>query len=70
MLLSRETPEGPKIMEVIAIPIGYLPELDRETILLKTSHTLVLRHREIKLETPPHCWLTFIVLEGTMQATQ
>lgn len=35
VLLIRETPEGPKIMEVIAIPIGYLPELDRETNIAK-----------------------------------
>lgn len=45
--------QGPKIMQAIAIPIGYLSELDRESVLIKTSHSLVIRQREIKLETSP-----------------
>lgn len=38
-LLAREVP-----LQAIAIPLGYLPKLDRKTLLLNTPQTWVVEH--------------------------
>lgn len=68
-LLAREVPEVPQTIKAIATTVGYMPELDGKTLLLKTLHvyTLTIGHGEIKLGLSwkfPPCWLAFRVPEG------
>lgn len=55
----------------IASVLGYPPELESKTTVMKTPHTSLLEQRESKLafswKLHPY-WLAFIVLEGTMHA--
>lgn len=54
-------------IESTADTLGFPPCLEHKTLLLKTPHTLVAEHREIKLELTwelPPCWLAFTVLWG------
>lgn len=60
----------PQTFQVIAIAFGDLPELDK-TLLLKSSHTWVTEHREIKLVLswkPQPYGLVAVVLEGVVHA--
>lgn len=53
----------------ITIVLGHLPDLDVKILLLKTPHTLVTGHGEIKLILTRKFLLTsFIVPKGAMQA--
>lgn len=64
-------PETTKQYRLTAIAFGGAPELDGKTLLLKTSYTLVVGHRN-QAGTDrrlPLCWLAFLVLTGTMQAS-
>lgn len=49
------------------VPFRCSPECDGKMALLKTLHTSVRRHSEIKLGLPSH-QLAFIVPEDAMQA--
>lgn len=72
-LLVREAPELPKTRQVLAIPLGYQPELNSKTLLLQTPHTLVARYREIMLRLSqklPSYRIAFNVPEGTMQGAE
>lgn len=58
-------------MQDTAIALGCSPEHDGKILLLKTPHTLVTEHGEIKsafLRKPPTCWLVFTGLEHAMEA--
>ena len=39
-----------KQYKAISTAVGFSPELDDKTLILKTPHTLVVEHEEIKLE--------------------
>lgn len=72
-LLTKEVPEVPQTQKATAATVGYMPELDDKTLLLKTLHvyTLTIGHGKIRLglnwKFPP-CWLAFRVPEGAVQA--
>ena len=55
---------------MITIALGCLPEFGKKTPLQKISHTLLMRHGEIKLVQTrmilSHPWLDFILLEGAI----
>lgn len=57
-------------MQVIAIALGSLTELDSKAPLLKTPHTLFTRSGEIQLVLAwklLHCWIAFQVPEDAVQ---
>lgn len=69
-LWVRELTPAPKTVQAIAITLNYPLELDRN-LLLKTSHTFITSHRNIKLELSrklPFCWLDFTMCKGTIWA--
>lgn len=39
-----------KQYKTISTAVGFSPELDDKTLILKTPHTVVVEHEEIKLE--------------------
>jgi hypothetical protein len=53
----------------VTTTLGCAQELDGKTLLMKSAHTLVSGHKEIKFiligKLPIH-WLVFPVLEGAM----
>lgn len=49
-IADKGFPGVPKTMQAISTVIGYPPELVDKSLLVKTLHTLVTGHREIKLE--------------------
>lgn len=56
--------------EVIAIALGYQPELDNKILLKEIPHNLIVGHREGKLEwiwKCPPCWPAFRVPEVAMK---
>lgn len=57
-------------MESIAIFLDYTQNLDDETLLLKTPHSLITRHGEINLvltrKVSCPYWLALIVPKGVM----
>ena len=57
----------------IAAALAYSPVVSSKTPLLKTPHTQVIEHEDIKLlltwKLHTH-WLTFIVLAGAAQDTR
>lgn len=70
-MLAREVPKVPQTIQSIALVLSCPAELDNKTLLLKTLHTLILGHTEIKLEMSwmlSPCWLVKIMPEGTTQA--
>lgn len=52
-MLVKEATETPRTLHSHIILLGYLAEVAKKTLLLKTPWTLVVCHREIKLEL---CW--------------
>lgn len=57
-------------MKNIVVALCCPSEFDDKILLLKMLHSLIAKHKEIKLELSekfPSCWLCFIVLDGTMQ---
>lgn len=61
-----------KTMHSIVIALGCLPELIK-TLLLETTHTLIIVHREIKPELSwkiSPCWLAFIVPRDARQVSK
>lgn len=48
--LGTNAPEAHRAIEVLAIPLGCLLELDDKTLLLKAGHTLDSWYKEIMLE--------------------
>lgn len=67
-LLVKVTLEPFKSVHAVAILLSCLPQLDRKTILLETSHTSAVEQRN-QQHGPGNsrCWLDFIVLEGATQ---
>lgn len=70
-LLVRCVSEAPQTTQLLSLP-SCPPVLNGKTLLLKSWHTLVRGHGEIKLvltrKLLPWC-PAFIVLEGTVEAT-
>lgn len=48
-LVSGVHRQPPQILQTIAIVLGYPPESDSETLLLKTPHIWVKEHEKIKV---------------------
>lgn len=72
-VVCKWSPVDPKTLQATSNAVGYTPELDCKTLLLKTLCTLVIEQGKIK---PVLTWklqshrLAFMVLEGAMHTTQ
>lgn len=47
--LNRGVLDTSKTLDVITTALGFLPEFDDKTLLLKASHTLITGHKESKV---------------------
>lgn len=71
-MLSKSRQDTPETIEDIAFVLEYLPVLEGKDLMLKTAHTSIIRHEELKLvpiwKFPSH-WLVFMVSEAASRKT-
>lgn len=49
-VVAYRSPIGLQMIEILAIPLGCPPELDKKMLFLKILHILDAKYREIYLE--------------------
>lgn len=58
LLLARNSPGGPPMMQALATAVGCPPDLHDKILLLKLPQALVARHSDMKVKRsgklPPH----------------